>query len=237
VLFAVRLTRAPEPFIPLSLLANQVVRSGTIGCFFAVGVVVGMAVYLPIYFEAVLGFTAGQSGIALIVFMGGTVAGAMLSGRIMMRVQHYKRTAVIGIAISVPATLVLAVWPTLPFLWAEVVLGIIGIGLGTIFPIATTALQNAVPPQQLGTATAILNFFRSLGGAFVVAGFGAILLASAASHAGLASVQTVILAGMKAGLDFGHVFSGVFYAAAAANLAAFFSMLVMEELPLKGRPS
>jgi EmrB/QacA subfamily drug resistance transporter len=235
ILFATRLARAPEPFIPLSLLANSVVRNGVIGCFFAVGVVVGLAVFLPIYFEAVFGFTAGQSGIALIVFMGGTVGGAMTAGRIMTWVAHYKRAAVIGLAVSVPATLVLAMQPALPFVWAEMVLGITGVGIGTIFPIATTALQNAVPPHQLGTATAILNFFRSLGGAFLVAGFGAVLLASAASHAGPTSVQTVILEGTKAGLDFAHVFSGVFYAAAAANLAAFFAILAMEELPLRGR--
>ena len=92
-----------------------------------------------------------------------------------------------------------------------------------------------MPPHQLGTATAILNFFRSLGGAFLVAGFGAILLASAASHAGPASVQTLILEGTKAGIDFGHVFSGVFYAAAAANFCALLAMMAMEELPLRGR--
>jgi MFS family permease len=232
-LFGFRLTSAPEPFIPLELLANSVVRDGVIGCFFAVGVVVGLAVFLPLYFEAMLGFTAGQSGLALIVFMAATVAGAMTSGRVMMRVVHYKRSAVIGLAVSVPATLVLAVWPALPFLVTEAVLFIAGVGIGTIFPIATTALQNAVPLHQLGTATAILNFFRSLGGAFLVTGFGTILLASAASSVGHASVQTVILEGTKAGIDFGPIFSGVFYAAAAANLLAFFAMLAMKELPLR----
>ena len=74
---------------------------------------------------------------------------------------------------------------------------------------------------------------RSLGGAFLVTGFGAILLASAASSVGHASVQTVILEGTKAGIDFGPIFSGVFYAAAAANLLAFFAMLAMKELPLR----
>ena len=233
VLFGFRLASAPEPFIPLELLANSVVRDGVIGCFFAVGVVVGLAVFLPLYFEAMLGFTAGQSGLALIVFMGATVAGAMTSGRVMMRVAHYKRSAVIGLAVSVPAMLVLALRPALPFLATEVVLFVAGVGIGTIFPIATTALQNAVPLHQLGTATAILNFFRSLGGAFLVTGFGAILLASAASSVGHASVQTVILEGTKAGIDFGPIFSGVFYAAAAANLLAFFAMFAMKELPLR----
>jgi EmrB/QacA subfamily drug resistance transporter len=233
-LFAVRLMRAPEPFIPLELMANQVVRNGVVGCFFAVGVVLGLAVYLPVYFETVLGFHAGESGLALIVFMGATVAGAMTSGRIMMRVTHYKRSTVIGLAVSVPAMLALGLWPTLPFVMVEIVLFVAGVGIGTIFPVATTSLQNAVPMHQLGTATAILNFFRSLGGAFLVAGFGAVLLASTSS-AGPTSVQAAILQGTRAGVDFAPIFRGVFFAAAAANLAAFFCMLAMKELPLRGR--
>jgi fucose permease len=209
------------------------VRDGVIGCFFAVGVVVGLAVYLPLYFEAVLGFSAGQSGLALIVFMGATVAGAMTAGRVMMRVVHYKRSAVIGLAVSVPATLILALWPRPPFVVTELVLFVTGVGIGTIFPIATTSLQNAVPLRQLGTATAILNFFRSLGGAFLVTGFGAVLLASAASSVGHASIETVILEGTKAGINFAPIFRGVFYAVAACNFLAFLAMLAMKELPLR----
>jgi EmrB/QacA subfamily drug resistance transporter len=234
-LFGFRLARAPEPFIPLSVLANSVVRNGVIGCFFAVGTIVGLAVFLPLFFEAVIGLTAGQSGVALIVYMGGTVAGATIAGRIMTRVEHYKRAAVIGLAVSVPSTLVLAIWPmSLSFAGVEVVLAIAGTGIGTIFPIATTAVQNAVPPHQMGTATAILNFFRSLGGAILVAVFGAIFLAEAVSNSDNASVQTVILEGAKAGVDFGRVFSGVFYAAALANLIALFFIAAMKELPLRG---
>ena len=55
-------------------------------------------------------------------------------------------------------------------------LGIISIGLGTLLPVTMVATQNAVAPHQMGTATGTANFFRSLGGAFIVAIFGAIVL-------------------------------------------------------------
>ena len=58
----------------------------------------------------------------------------------------------------------------------EVAAGAIGLGVGTVLPVTTVAIQNAVALHQLGTATASMNFFRSLGGALLVAGFGAILL-------------------------------------------------------------
>ena len=55
-------------------------------------------------------------------------------------------------------------------------LAVAGIGIGTIFPVTTVAIQNAVEPHQLGTATATFNFFRSLGSAILVAVFGTIFL-------------------------------------------------------------
>ena len=51
-----------------------------------------------------------------------------------------------------------------------------GAGLGVMYPVTTTLVQNTVRPQQLGTATGALNFARQLGGAIIVAAFGTILL-------------------------------------------------------------
>jgi hypothetical protein len=86
----------------------------------------------------------------------------------------------------------------------------------------------------MGTATSALNFARSLGGALLVAAFGAIFLASAAGtdHA---SVQTVIVEGLQNGMDFAPVFRWVFAAAAVALLIATLVMVAMEERPLRGR--
>lgn len=233
VLFAARLLRAPEPFIPLTVLGNPVVRDGVISTFFGVGAMVGLSIFVPLYYEAVLGLGASESGLALIALLGGTVVGATIAGQVMMRVTHYKRTAVIGLGIAALAMLILGFFPTqLSLLAVEVVLGIVGTGLGTIFPITTTGIQNAVPPHQMGTATGILNFARSLGGAILVAVFGAVFLSIAASDGGLASVQTIIA--HSAGVDFAPVFRGVFIAAAITIGLSFAFMAAMRELPLRG---
>jgi len=240
VLFGWRLARASEPFIPTAVLANSVVRNGVASTFFAVGTLVGLSVFMPLYFEAVLSLSAATSGVALIALMGGTVTGATIAGRIMVHFTHYKRTAVAGLAFAAIVTFLLALWPaSLPFAGVEAVLAVIGLGIGTVFPITTTAVQNAVPLRQLGTTTGVLNFFRSLGGAILVPVFSAVFLAAAAAAAkagsDVASIQAVIMEGARNGVDFGHVFTGVFLAAAIALSLSFAFQLAMKELPLRSR--
>jgi EmrB/QacA subfamily drug resistance transporter len=240
VLFGWRLAKASEPFIPTAVLGNSVVRNGVGSTFFAVGSLVGLSVFMPLYFEAVLGLSAATSGVALIALMGGAVTGATIAGRIMARYAHYKRTAVAGLGLAAIVTFLLALWPaSLSFTGVEIVLAIIGLGIGTMFPITTTAVQNAVPLRQLGTATGVLNFFRSLGGAILVPVFSAVFLAAAAAAAtagsDVASIQAVIIEGASNGVDFGHVFTGVFIAAAIALSLSFTFQLAMKELPLRSR--
>ena len=234
VLFGWRLATAEEPFIPPSVLAHPVVRNGVISLFFAVGALIGLSVFIPLYFEAVLGLSAAGSGTALIALMGGAVGGATFAGQMMARFTHYKRVAVTGLALATLVTFVLAMFPTsLPFFGVEIVLAVIGVGIGTVFPITITAVQNAVPLRQLGTTTGVLNFSRSLGGAILLPVFSAVFLAAATADSDLVSVQTVILEGSRNGADFGAVFSGVFYAAAIALFIAFVFQAAMKELPLR----
>ncbi len=232
--FAAWLARAPEPFVPLNLLANPMVRTGTLAVFFAVGTMVAMTVYLPLYFEFVFGFTAAESGLAMIANMAGTVAGAQVAGRIMGRTGRYKVTAVAGLAVATATALYLGFGPV-PTVWQMLVLtGVLGAGLGVMYPISTVSVQNAVPAHQMGTATGVLNFSRSLGGAVLVAGFGAIFLAGAAGT-GDQSIQAIILEGLRGGGEAAPIFRGVFLAAAAGALVAGLLMASIAELPLRGQ--
>jgi MFS family permease len=166
--------------------------------------------------------------------MGGTVVGAMSAGRVMLHFEHYKWTAVAGLAMASIAIAVLAIWPTsFSLAGVETVLAVAGIGMGTIFPITTTAVQNAVAPHQMGTVTGVLNFFRSLGGALTVALLGAIFFALVASGAPHTSVQAAVLEGARNGTDFTAVFRGVYGAAAVILALAFASLAMMEERPLR----
>ena len=96
----------------------------------------------------------------------------------MAHVTHYKRLPIGGLMVAIGAVLALARWGAdLPFVGLEILFGVISLGLGTLLPVTTVCIQNAAPVHQPGTATASMNFFRSLGGALLVAAFGAILLA------------------------------------------------------------
>ncbi len=159
------------------VILNPVVAAGTATACCAMGVFIGLSVYVPIYLQSVLRLSASASGLAMIALMGGTVTGATVSGRVMMHVRHYRRLPVAGLIVATLAVLALALRPSgLPLGLVEVLLAAIGLGLGTVLPVTTVAIQNAVELHQLGTATASMNFFRSLGGAILVAAFGAILL-------------------------------------------------------------
>ena len=130
--------------------------------------------------------------------------------------------------------LVIAGWTgSLSLVAIEALLAIISLGIGTMLPVTTVAVQNAVAPHQLGTTTAAIGFFRSLGGALLVAGFGAIVLgfgplpqSEEAPGALLAAADAALVAR----------FSWMFVMAAAAFALTFLMLLMMEERPLRGRP-
>ena len=230
VLFALRLATAPEPFLPLPVLLDPVVSRGTATACFAMGTFIGLSIYVPVYFELALGLSASQSGLALIPLTGGVIVGASSAGRLMGRMRHYKRPPTIGLLLAVAGCLALAWHPLgLPFALVLVLLAGVGIGIGTVLPVTTVAIQNAVPMHQLGVATGVMSFFRSLGGAIAVAGMGALVLGGGAAGAGAADA---LRARATAG-DLEQIFHTLFLAAAigfAVALAWFFSMA---ERPLR----
>ncbi|MBB5752146.1 MDR family MFS transporter [Prosthecomicrobium pneumaticum] len=236
--FVARVTTAPEPFVPLDVLFDRVVAPGAGAAFFAVGTMVGLSIYMPLYFEAIEGFSAAQSGAALVLFTATTVGGAFTAGRIMVRVRHYKRLPLVGLVVSAAGMIVLA-WLSgrVPFWLLEILLAVAGFGLGTIFPISTVAVQNAVLPHQMGTATGLMNLLRSLGSALLVAGFGAVFLSVLAAGGGGTGSAEQLVAGAVAhgdGAAIAEAFRWVFVAAAISVAIAFVLILVMEERPLRG---
>lgn len=233
-LFAIRMRLAPEPLIPPGVLHNPVVRMGTLAACFGMGTYIGLTIYLPVYFEAVRGLSASQSGLALIPLMAGTVVGATLSGRMMAKVTHYKRLPVAGLLVAMAATAAMVAFgERLSLTGIEVVLAVISIGLGTLLPVSTVSIQNAVLPHELGTATGAANFFRSLGGALIVAVFGAIVL-SGTGLSGAASFETLAAAAAQSGINLSDVFGYVFAAAALGFGIALAFLVAMEERPLRG---
>ncbi|MCC5976747.1 MAG: MFS transporter [Salinarimonas sp.] len=234
IAFALRLMSAREPLIPLPLFANQVVRTGVLAAAFGMGTFIGLTIYMPVYYETVWGLNAAQSGFALLPLMLGTVIGATTAGRLMARLDHYKRVPVIGLSVAIAAMLVLAVFVTdLPFWMVASLIGLIAAGNGTLLPVCTVAIQNAVAMHQVGTVTGAMGFFRQLGGALMVAALGAIVLgglgagdpdAARALRSGALSADPARFAG---------AFSWAFGFAALILACALGFLLRMRELPLR----
>ncbi len=231
LLFAVRLLTAREPFIPLAILRGRVTSTITVAAFFSIGTVSGVTIYTPLYCQAVLGVSASLSGFALITYMGGATLGSLVSTRIVMRVTHYMRVPLGGLIIAIAALAVLAANPA-RYTLGEVVLLLfaVGCGLGPMYPISTIVMQNVVKPHQLGTATGTLNFFRTLGGAIVVAVFGAIVLGVVSDGSGVMTLEKIAARHS----DLAPAFHWVFIAAAVCLSIAFVCLLAVKEHPLHG---
>ena len=234
MLFALRLTRAPEPLIPLSMVRQPVVAAIVVAGFFSIGTIIGLSIFVPLYIELVLGHSASASGLVLIAFMGGATLGSLMAGRLMSRLDHYKRVPLVGLPLGILALIVFAIWPAeLSLTEVAVLLAVGGAGLGTMYPMTTVLMQNAVPLHQLGTATGTLNFFRQLGGAIIVAVFAAIVFGGIEAGEGARTLDQLSGGGV-AQADFAALFRWVFIAAAVLLAAAFIAVLAIEERPLRG---
>jgi len=231
VLFTIRLLTAREPFIPLAILHGRVTSTITCAAFFAIGTIIGITIYTPLYCQAVLGVSASLSGLALIAFMAGATVGSLISTRLIVRVTHYMRVPVAGLIVAVSTLAVLAADPAGRSL-GEVValLFVLGCGVGPMYPVSTILMQNAVKPHQLGTATGTLNFFRTLGGAIIVGGFGAIVLGGIGERSAVMTLEK--LAAVHS--DLAPAFHWVFIAAGACLAVSILCVLAVEERPLHG---
>ena len=234
MLFAWRLTRASEPFLPLPVLANPVMLMGTLCTSFSQGVVIGLTIFLPLYFEVVHKFSASDAGLALIPIIVMSTPGSIVSGRAMMHLDRYKRVPIVCLACSI-AALALLVWkPAMPPIAVALVLSVVAFGIGTSYPVGTVSIQNAVSRYQVGAAMGAMNFFRGLTAVFIVAAMGAIVLAGlgvAIERGGRVMVGTAAVPGV----DQAHVFRGVFALGVLCLIISLVGMICMEERPLRGR--
>ncbi|MEO8328413.1 MAG: MDR family MFS transporter [Candidatus Nanopelagicales bacterium] len=187
--------RAPEPMVSMSLFSNRVFSITS-----AIGFVVGFAmfgsiVYLSIYLQVVNGATPTKAGLQLLPLMAGIIVASIVSGRLITRTGRYKIFPIIGTGL---ATIGLFMLSTLggdtPYWQIAAAMVVLGAGLGNVMQVLILAVQNSVPPTQLGAATSGSTFFRSIGGSFGTAVFGAIWSARLTAELG-----DVLPAGSAAG--------------------------------------
>jgi EmrB/QacA subfamily drug resistance transporter len=177
ILFIFAEKRSKEPILPLSLFRNRIVAISELVIFFTAFGMFGGIIFIPLFFQGVLGATATTSGSFLTPMMLGMVAGSFFSGQMLSRAGgHYRIQGIIGLAIM-GAGMTLLSRMTVETSYGSAVVNIVitGFGLGITIPLYTIAVQNAVPYNMLGVATSSTAFFRSIGGSVGLAIFGSVM--------------------------------------------------------------
>ena len=166
--------RAAEPIMPLSIYSNRVVSISLLAVFITGFGMFGAIIFVPLFFQGVLGASATSSGSFLTPMMLSMVVAATLAGQTLSRFGgHYRIQGLIGIAIMCGG-MVLMSRMTAETSFAQAVGSIVvmGLGLGITFPSFTISVQNAVPHNLLGVVTSATQFYRSVGGALGLAVLG-----------------------------------------------------------------
>jgi EmrB/QacA subfamily drug resistance transporter len=229
-LFVLRLLTAPEPLIPVAVLRDPVVRCAVVANAFGWGSIVGLNIFLPSYLQTVVGLTATDAGLALMVLMVTLNISAGFAGQVLCRVTRYKALPMGALALTIAAVAMLGWRAESLDLWEfELLLILIGTGFGPLPSLTQVAVQNTVPRHQLGISMGAMNFSRSLLATILVAAFGAIVLAGTAAvdqgaSAAAAAVQQAAAA---------QAFARVFYADAACIAIALIAVVLMAERPLQ----
>jgi EmrB/QacA subfamily drug resistance transporter len=226
--------RVPEPFLPLSVLNNPVMRFGTLCTACTQGVSIGLTIFVPLYYELVHGLSASDSGLALIPIVMMTTPGSFLSGRAMLHLNHYKFVPLLLLSFATIAVAVLVIFPLMPVWAVAAIMCLVGMGTGSSYPVVTVSIQNAVAHQQIGIAMGAMNFFRALASAFVVAIMGAIMLAHLGAAPQRGATTAVVTVAQTATVDvLAHTFSFIFAVAVGFLLTGIVALLIMEERPLR----
>lgn len=176
--------RAAEPIFPMSLFKNRIISISLIATFLSAFGMFGGIVFVPLFFQGVLGASATSSGSFLTPMMLGLILGSFLSGMALTKAGgHYKIQGAIGLALIFVGMILLSRM-NLDTSYAQAIFNIVwlGIGLGITMPIYMIAVQNSVPYEQLGSASSTVPFVRSIGSTVGLAIFGGVLTNKFASE-------------------------------------------------------
>ncbi|MBN3929406.1 MFS transporter [Streptomyces verrucosisporus] len=174
--FVVTESRAAEPIIPLGLFRNRTITLTALASLFVGIAMFGATVFLSQYFQLARGESPTMSGVLTIPMIGGLFVSSTVSGLVITRTGRWKVWLVAG---SVLLTAGLGLLGTMrydtPYWRIAVFMALLGAGVGMMMQNLVLATQNQVALSELGAASSVLAFFRSLGGAVGVSVLGAVL--------------------------------------------------------------
>jgi EmrB/QacA subfamily drug resistance transporter len=167
-----------------ALLPLRLFRGRTFGLGSLLNFMLGMGMFgglaaLPLYLQIVKGASPTEAGLLLLPLTAGIMAGSVFSGQAIARTGRYKRFPVAGAAMLVVAMGLLAQVAVDTPLWQTLSIAtLFGLGLGFNMQPLVLAVQNAVPPRDMGVATSSATFFRQMGGTLGTAVFLSVLFST-----------------------------------------------------------
>lgn len=169
-------SQVKQPIVPLQLFKNSTFSVSMIVGFLTAFGMFGSILFTPLVFQGVLGVTATSSGALLTPMMFGLLGASTVTGFVMQRVKYYRFLGTLGVVVMIFGMWLLSqVTPSVPQWHVVADLIIVGLGIGTTFPLYLTAVQTALPREYLGVASSQIQFWRNLGGTVGSAILGAVL--------------------------------------------------------------
>lgn len=236
VLFVVNERRAPQPILPLDLFRNRLVARALVVAFIVGTVMFGAIAYVPLFVQVVRGGSATAAGQVLTPLFLGWVTTSVFSARLTTKLGYRPLTVTGTVFLTIGFVLLSTTTIDAPnaLILASVLL--IGCGLGLSMFSLLLVVQHGVPRSQLGLATSLNQFSRSVGSAVGVAIMGALLArglggSRMAIDAHTVATGTVRLEG-AARLQFAAAIGHVFIAGAVLSGLAFLSSLLLPSVAL-----
>src|SRR3954465_14702901 len=245
-------SRVREPIIPLPIVRNRTTALAILASV-AVGVAMfGASVFFGQYFQIARGWSPTKAGLATIPMIAALLVASTVSGQIITRTGKWKRFLVLGTALLTAGLALLGtIDHTTAYGLMACYMALLGLGVGMSMQNLVLSVQNTVDVRNIGAASSVVTFFRSMGGAAGVSVLGS-LAASRGSDRGAEGLTAMGLPAQQSGgsesLDltvlpapiqalvrgvYGDVIGDVFVIAAVISAVAILAVLFIPEVPLR----
>ncbi|MEU4091223.1 MFS transporter [Streptomyces sp. NPDC026673] len=245
-------SRASEPIMPLRLFRNKTISLTSVASLFVGTAMFGATVFLSQYFQLARGESPTMSGVMTIPLIAGLFLSSTVSGLIITRTGRWKAFLVAGgVLLTGGLSLLGSMRSDTPYWHLALFMALLGLGVGMMLQNLVLAVQNQVGAADLGAASSVVTFFRTLGGAIGVSALGAVLgnrvthyvqdglTALGVKSTGAPDGAIPDLATLPAPIRhvvesaYGHGAGDVFLVAAPVAFLALLLVLFIKEVPLR----
>jgi len=235
--------RAPEPMVPMSLFRERTVVLAVLASLVVGLVMFGGSVFLGQYFQTARSFEPTEAGLLTLPLIAGLLVASTGSGQLISRYGRWKPFLVAGaLMITTGLGLLSTIDHTTSVLEISGFLVVLGLGVGMSMQNLVLAVQNTVDLRNMGAASSLVSFLRSLGGTIGVTVLGVVLSGrvaellggSEAAAAGLSDLESLSpLQAEALRAAYGDGIGLVFSIAAVASLVSLVAVLLIKEVPLR----